>query len=196
MRWGVFLFVALTLAGLVACVAYVALLDQFCPADPHATRKWVAIVSEVKATDVALVFFTYCLVLVTGWLVKATAALAAADRPHLLPGEFKISGLSGDVIDGKIRCPLHYRFTNSGKSPAFVKRWSLGVSADDLPARPSYPKATESNFIISPINGWYGSVGSSSVDLAQTEAARILQGEGRLIVYGYIEYPTPQKSVS
>jgi len=156
-------------------------------------RKWVAVVCEVKAADVALVFFTYCLVLVTGWLVRATAALAAADRPHLLPTEFTISGLCGDAVDGQIHCPFHYRFTNSGKSPAFVKRYSLNIWVadtleDQLPKRAKYRDVVETNYIISPIAGWYGSLQPSMLHIPPEAAAVIVGGKGRIVVFGFVEY--------
>jgi hypothetical protein len=66
--------------------------------------------------------------------------------------------------------------------------WASDDLKDELPARPTYEAATETNFIIAPITGWYGSVQPSTLHLTPAQAEKIANGQGRLIVYGFIEY--------
>lgn len=106
------LLVALFLLGFVLCGAYVFLADRFCApevassvplprsplvhllrvdgaqnqtSDEHGTpHRWIVkFFCEAKAADIALVFFTYGLMVVTGWLAWATLKLWKAGERQM-----------------------------------------------------------------------------------------------------------------
>jgi hypothetical protein len=79
---------ALFLFGLALCGAYIFLADKFCPLEAPPSSKphsWIVkFFCEAKAADVALVFFTYGLMIVTGWLAWATLKLWKAGESQLI----------------------------------------------------------------------------------------------------------------
>lgn len=118
------------------------------PAEEH-PRKWVSIVCEVKAADIALVFFTYCLVLVTWWLVKVTSILAEhtpkVERAYISGGGVRTAGYGGMMSDGFPRLvaaegnEFQFRINNYGKTPGNLLRvgWNF-CDETAIPPEPEY----------------------------------------------------------
>jgi hypothetical protein len=86
--------------------------------------KWITIVCDVKAADIALVFFTFCLVLVTWWLVGATVGLkdvtAELVRHGTISNRAHVSGGANHVQTETGEPFLVITLNNYGASPAFI----------------------------------------------------------------------------
>jgi hypothetical protein len=144
-------------------------------------------------TEWLLAVFTGLLVLYTRRLYVATKALASADRPHLVPTTFEVANLdAAPNAQGEVTATLHFRFSNYGKSPAFVTRfstillWTDSLEAD-LPANPPYEPPRSTRHIIAP-QGWYGSGAPGNITVQQATAASVMGGARQLTIAGYIEY--------
>jgi hypothetical protein len=172
---------------------------------------------EFNITDLLLALFTGVLAYKTSGLFRETAALRAAadkqatemlrsikaaekaadaakrsadsDRPHMLPDQFKISGMRGPVgDDGKIKSFLEWRFINYGRSPAFMKKTCFHTHiGHELPPPPDYGEPTNSSYIVA-VKGWFGSVKATEFPITASDAADILDGRNNCFIFGYIEY--------
>jgi uncharacterized membrane protein len=79
------IFVGLFLLGIIGCIAYVVTADARCPLEINDHLRWrTKFFCEAKLADVALVLFSYGLVLVTAYLVWATIRLWTAGEDQLI----------------------------------------------------------------------------------------------------------------
>lgn len=135
-----------------------------------------------------------------GWIAVADKSADAAkrsadsDRPHMLPAQFKISGMRGPVgDDGKIKSICEFRFINYGRSPAFMKTFCFQDHiGHELPPIPTYGESIKISHIIA-VNGWLGSVEGEvsapiGISMPASDAADILVGRNNYFIFGYIEY--------
>jgi hypothetical protein len=144
---------------------------------------------------IVLAVFTARLWYSTESLFRVTKVVADADRPHMIPSEMTISGIrQPPAEDGLIKTILKYKFTNYGRSPAFMKRFCLmvRVASHELETVPNYGEPTNTDFIIV-VNGWWGSIEAdpSIISIRPEDAAEILSGTCSLMVLGFIEYDDP-----
>jgi len=170
---------------------------QNAPDDHHKSSKqkdkWYQTFVD-HPTEWLLVLFNLILATYTARLYYATAALAGADRPNLLPIDFRITGLKNTPDGaGLIKCDFRFKFQNFGRSPAFVKKYSVDVwvcdsPEDELPTSPHYKTPIKTRHIIAPITGWYGTTNPSHVFMESGKAEALLKGIGKCVAYGFIEY--------
>ncbi len=156
----------------------------------HPKLFWQRVTQDpIALFTLGILFFNGLLVYVTYRLVISTKVLADADRPHLLPTEFKVSGLRGAPGEnGRIELSENWKFVNFGRSPAFVKEISFNHHiGQELPLAPEYFHRIPSSFIIG-VQGWYGSVEPSKMMVAAADADAVLAGTADLFSYGYIKY--------
>lgn len=139
---------------------------------------------------IVLAVFTGRLWYSTEGLFRVTKLVADADRPHMIPSEFKIIGIRGNPDeDGNVEITVRYKFINYGRSPAFIKQYSIRyVYFESKFAIPvGYGDPVKTNYIIA-VNGWWGSVEPSKVKIPKADIDKILSGELAYITVGYIEY--------
>ncbi len=112
--------------------------------------RWITkFVCEAKISDISIAFFTYCLVIVTGWLVSATVKLwESAQRQEVMARTHERAYIFGG---GPANIPNHLRtagddadvcatIENFGRTPGFIKRFDWGLCDEkdfvsDVPVR-------------------------------------------------------------
>ena len=126
----------------------------------HQPRKWVSIVCDVKLADIVIAFLTYCLVLVTGWLVRATIGLqdvtaelvrhgTISDRAHVSGGANRAQTQTGEQF-------LVVTVNNYEASPAFIGTIAATVcekSDLDLPLAPTWQKTEWKGYVFGSVAG-------------------------------------------
>jgi hypothetical protein len=101
-------------------------------------RWWGKFICEIKATDVVIAFFTYCLVVVGIFQAyRSSHTLMSLERAYVFPAwtDVRVSE------SGKVR--IHFRVRNVGRSPAVLKGFWIKFVQDghSLPRRPNYRSA-------------------------------------------------------
>ena len=166
-------------------------------------NKWISkFFCEAKIGDVAIAFFTYCLVIVGGLqarrLRQTIATMEQTERPFMLVSELTVKGINSAPDNaGMVKLTIEYRMSNYGRSPAFLKTTFLNlVVVGTLPEPPNYANAQSVRFIVA-VNGWYGSVAPSEVLIDGSEIREIFTGSRECFVWGRFEYsgiaPVPHK---
>jgi hypothetical protein len=108
----------------------------------HNYRFWSSewFCGDLKVTDLALVYFTYCLVVV-GWFTLRSneRALQEIERARVSLSTLKFSRLGGDIRDRNKVPTVTVGFTNHGKTVARVidVRLDMRVTGS-LPRKPAY----------------------------------------------------------
>jgi hypothetical protein len=168
-------------------------------AEEDGTEFWPSVFGlRIKITDSLLVAFTFGLTVFTGLLWKSTAGLfnvtkivADGDRPHMIPSEMAASGFLNSAEDGIVKVGIIYKFTNYGRSPAFMKRYCIMVlvSGTELGPSPDYGPPTQNDLIVV-VNAVWGSADAfpMAARLEQATVKKILEGTSKLLIVGYIEY--------
>jgi hypothetical protein len=150
-----------------------------------------AVVTAVATVVIAVFLGLFTMSLARSTRIAADAARRSADSdgPHMLPIQFKISGMRGPVgDDGKIKILVEYRFINYGRSPAFMKEFHVLVHiGSQLPKIPDYGKPDKSSHIIA-VAGWFGTSNPVEHLIPASDAADILDGRTNYFVFGYVEY--------
>jgi hypothetical protein len=171
---------------------------------PHQSKKspsWISkFFCDAKVGDVAIAFFTWCLVIVGALqarrLRQTIATMEQTERPFMVFSNFKISNLTSPPnSDGKVRLLLNYGYINHGRSPAFFRRLNQTIATgDELPKNPTYEVYESNRFVIS-VGGGYVSTTPVEFFLDGEDVKKLFLGEYNLWVYGHFEYtgisPTP-----
>lgn len=156
----------------------------------HAEKEgwWHKFFCDIKIGEVLLAIFTLFLVLYTARLYWATDKLADADRPHIFPGHFSISGMkTAEPVT------VGFNFENCGRSPAYLENIAIVIwHAGALPKRFDFKKAKIIDIffghapgkILFPAPG--GATANVSVDANMK--TQILAGQNTLFVYGRINF--------
>jgi hypothetical protein len=108
----------------------------------HQPRKWVTIVCDVKVGDIAIAFLTYCLVLVTGWLVRATSLLA--EHIPVVERAYVFGGANPPLIAEKPEkqydaSRLAVMINNYGKTPAVIGWVAIATCDESDLSKPPNP---------------------------------------------------------
>jgi len=122
---------ALAWFGVLGIVIYIVAGNQWCPAEPTAAHNWISkALCDAKLSDLALVFFSYCLVIVTREIFRHTKEVERA---------YVTAGFHGwDQASGKLFAEIN----NYGKTQGFVREIAVAVAplAALNPAKAHYPK--------------------------------------------------------
>jgi hypothetical protein len=143
---------------------------------------------DIKIGEVLLAIFTLFLVIYTARLYWATRKLADADRPHIFPGHFSISGMkTGEPVT------VGFNFENCGRSPAYLENLVFSaVHADTLPRRPDFKNAAVQGlfFGYAPGKILFPAPGGAKADIPLPPDVRtkVLDGKTTLFVYGRINF--------
>jgi hypothetical protein len=143
---------------------------------------------DIKIGEVLLAIFTLFLVIYTARLYWATRKLADADRPHIFPGHFSITGMkTGEPVT------VGFNFENCGRSPAYLENLVIGVChADTLPRRPNFKKAAVQDlfFGYAPGKILFPAPGGAKADIPLPPDVRtqVMDDKTTLFVYGRINF--------
>jgi hypothetical protein len=166
--------------------------------------KWISkFFCEAKIGDIAIAFFTYCLVIVGGLqarrLRQTITTMEQTERPYMLLSDLTIRGIHTPPDEaGIVKVLLEYKTTNYGRSPAFLRRTFLAAAvAKELSEPPRYDDTNAIRFIVA-VNGWYGSIAPSEVGIDGNRIRELLAGNSEFFVWGMLEYsgiaPSPHKT--
>lgn len=129
--------VGLGVLFLIGCIVYAVIADRICPIEAVAQvehPRWLTkFFCDAKAADFAIIFLTLCLVLVTGWLVRATVGLqevTAILTKHvpIVERAYVFGGAGHPVVKG-VADPMRLVVTinNYGKTPTFIGTVAIGT---------------------------------------------------------------------
>jgi hypothetical protein len=143
---------------------------------------------DVKIGEALVAAFTLFLVVYTARLYSATAKLADADRPHIFPGHFSISGMT---TDGSVT--VGFNFENCGRTPAYLENIAIVIwHAGALPKRPDFKKAKIIDIFFGHAPGkiLFPAPGGAKADVSvdANMKTQILAGQNTLFVYGRINF--------
>jgi hypothetical protein len=178
-------------APLVAAALGCFALERSCSfveAKPNvAFEWWHKFFCEIKVGEALLAIFTLYLVLYTARLFWATAKLADADRPHIFPGHFAITGMTTQQ-----NVEIGFNFENCGRSPAYLRNILIGVwHGAHLPKRPKFKDVTTVDipFSLAPGKVFFPA-GNAKADISVPAdvKAKVLSGETTFFVYGCVNF--------
>ena len=150
-------------------------------------------VCDAKIGDVAIAFFTWCLVIVGALqarrLRQTIATMEQTERPFMVFSNFKISNFtSAPDAAGMVKLLLTYGYINHGRSPAFVRRLNQTINAgESLPKTPTYGGYESNRFVIS-VGGGFASTNPVEIFLDGEVIKKLFLGEYNLWIYGHFEY--------
>jgi hypothetical protein len=133
-----------------------------------------------------MVLFTAFLALFTWRLYNATAGLANAERPQLLPERMLVPGLGN--LDGPDALTLDFMIKNCGRSPALLKR--MAITSFVQPSLPRWIKFAQYNqihLIVAPEKG-FSPVGRWPINISKTQRALVVAGATKFYLVGRIVY--------
>lgn len=157
---------------------------------PSWTTKFLC---DAKIGDVAIAFFTWCLVIVGALqarrLRQTIATMEQTERPFMVFSDFKISNFtSAPDPAGMVKLLLTYGYINHGRSPAFFRRLNQTINTGEfLPKTPTYGDYESNRFVIS-VGGGFASTKPVEIFLDGDVIKKLFLGEYNLWIYGHFEY--------